>query len=76
MDNRSVATGGHWILGSVVLGLRANDPLYSALGWALFGMIVGASGILGEWSRRDDATEETNRKAHAAYFFHEIGDSQ
>jgi hypothetical protein len=38
-------------------------PLYSALGWALFGMIVGGSGVFGKSHPKTERTAEPSRAA-------------
>ena len=41
-------------------------PLYTALGWGIYGMILGGAGLFSKSSRKELRENEATRTAHAA----------
>ena len=64
-----IGVGQLLIMGSWDLfywSLMPMVPLYSALGWGIYGMILGGSGLFAQSSRKETGEAEGVRTAHAA----------
>ena len=64
-----IGVGQLLIMGSWDLfywSLMPMVPLYSALGWGAYGMILGGSGVFSRPSRQETREVERARTAHAA----------